>query len=102
MQSVNKQISTTLIGQALIPLLVEFVPTMLLVTSRMTGLNLGGVNAYVTGIYELHPVLNPLVTIFVVRAYRQQILAWFGGTCLRINDNEVTPMPALIPPVKAC
>ncbi len=72
----NKQISTTLFLQAVIPLLVEFLPMAELMGITISGANFAASSLYMAAIFAWIPVLNPLVTMWVVGAYRREILAW--------------------------
>jgi len=75
-RSLNFQLSSALLLQAIMPLVVEFVPTMELAGSVIFKLQIGSSSAYETAFFVWIPVINPLITMWVVKAYRRQIGKW--------------------------
>lgn len=74
------------------PLVVEFIPTMQLTSSVVFRLTIGNSSAYTayeTAFFVWIPVLNPLCTIWVVKAYRYQLAQWMR---LKRHDDSNNPI----------
>lgn len=78
--SLNRQLSTALLLQAVSPVLIEFVPMLALGLTKSLGNVLpADVTNSVTAMICWTTVLNPLSTIWVIRAYRNRLKALFCG-----------------------
>ncbi|KAI1702417.1 serpentine type 7TM GPCR chemoreceptor str domain-containing protein [Ditylenchus destructor] len=85
---VNRQLSLVLFLQALLPIIELSIPMMCMLISTFSGTR-SSVYAVVYAYIPFHwvPVLNPLITIFVVKPYRNFIF----GRGSRRRINSITP-----------
>src|SRR5256885_507895 len=70
-KALNLQISTALLLQAGVPLIIEFLPTLQLTLGTLTDSEIGAMSVYETAFFVWIPVINPLVTMWTIKAFRK-------------------------------
>ena len=122
LREVNKQLNRVLAAQALVPLVFSIAPTMFIVMVAVCGVTSMNYSAQAATslLWSLLPLVNGLVTILLVRPYRQTVMAkalcgrlgWLetGGcrsTCccnsshIRVRKRPARPYPSRILPPPA-
>jgi len=87
----HRQITTTLIFQAIIPCVVSLIPVITAVTMAVIHANVPTLGFILAMLYTIIPVANPLLTLIVVRNYRRNVLLMVGKLCGKWN-MQVGPM----------
>uniref|UniRef100_A0AC34RKU0 G protein-coupled receptor n=1 Tax=Panagrolaimus sp. JU765 TaxID=591449 RepID=A0AC34RKU0_9BILA len=98
----QKQINRTLIIQALIPGIVVLTPIALAVTLAFLHTNIPGIGLLVSFLLSIIPLANPLLTLIVVKNYRQTIITTFKilwKTKLYENRSTVSTISRGINPI---
>src|SRR4051794_18825947 len=72
-KALNIQISTALLLQAGVPLIVEFLPSLHLTVGVLMSSDISAMSVYVTAFFVWIPVINPLVTMWTIKAFRTLI-----------------------------
>ena len=87
----HRQITTTLIFQAIIPCVVSLIPVITAVTMAVIHANIPTLGFILAMLYTIIPVANPLLTLIVIRNYRRNVLLMVGKLCGKWN-TQVGPM----------
>lgn len=86
---VHRQITWTLMVQAVAPLVVCLLPIVLCVTGCFLYLDVPGFGLIVTLLWSWIPLVNSLVTILAIRTYRQFCFIWVKRLRNTVYNNSV-------------
>ena len=97
----HRQITTTLILQAIIPCVVSLIPIITAVTMAFIHANVPRLGHILALLYTIIPVANPLLTLIVVRNYRRNVIHMITRLCGK-SSGKIGPMtssgmPRMVP-----
>ncbi|KAE9554282.1 hypothetical protein FO519_002516 [Halicephalobus sp. NKZ332] len=93
-QDAHRQITVTLFFQAIIPCVVSLIPIITAVTMAFIHGNVPGLGLILALLYTAIPIVNPLLTLIVVRNYRRNAIYMIEKICGKRNTRvEPTTAP---------
>ena len=95
-KELNLQLSMALLLQAMVPFLLEFMPTSSMAGVLFMGYDVGVMTPYLLTLPVWTPIMDPLITIWIVKSYRRHTINLVISTLrlesyIRTQVVEVTP-----------
>ncbi|KAE9553639.1 hypothetical protein FO519_003140 [Halicephalobus sp. NKZ332] len=85
---VHRQITTTLMVQAVAPIVICLLPIVLFVTGCFLYLNIPGAGIIINFMFAWIPLVNSLITIIAIKTYRHFCFGWMSKFKYRIHQSS--------------